>query len=66
MTIDHTFVEQTKAKIHQWNHELIELEARVKQGVEASDQLQICKQRIVELKSQIDAAQKQLEAQPST
>jgi small-conductance mechanosensitive channel len=66
MSIDHTFIEQTKAKIHQWNHELIELEARVKQGVEASDQLQICKQRIVELKSQIDAAQKQLEAQPSS
>ncbi len=66
MSTDHTFIKQTKAKIHQWNHELIELEARVQQGVEASDQLQICKQRIVELKSQIDAAQKQLEAQPSS
>lgn len=54
------FVEQTRAKITEWNHELIELEARVEQGREAPDQLQILKQRIVELKSQKNAAETQI------
>ena len=61
MNTDNTFTELTKAKINEWNHELIELKARVQQGTEAPDQLQICKQRIIELESQLADAQKQLE-----
>ncbi len=61
MSSEPTFIKQTTAKIDEWNHELIELEARVEQGAESPDQLRVCAQRVIELKSQIDAAQKQLE-----
>jgi hypothetical protein len=65
MITDETYFNQTKAKIDQWNHERIELEARVAQGAEDAAQLQISKQRIIELKSQIEAAQKLIEGQSS-
>lgn len=66
MSSDSVFVEQTKAKIHDWKHELIELEARVAQNRDAPDQLQVNKQRIAELKSQIDTAQQQIDKSAAT
>lgn len=65
MTSDTTFINQTKAKIHDWKHELIELQARVTRGVEDPQQTQIFNQRIIELKSQISSAEDQLKKQTS-
>ena len=60
MSTDKVFIEQTKSKIHDWKHELIELEARVKQSVDTQEQSQVNAQRIIELKSQIAAAEDQI------
>lgn len=61
MSNNDIFISQAKARIDEWKKELIELEARVEQGVEDPEQSKICEQRIIELKSQIDTAQKQLQ-----
>jgi small-conductance mechanosensitive channel len=60
MNTDTTFIKQAEAKIRQWKQELIELEARVEQGVEDPSQAQICAQRIIELKSQIESTESQI------
>ncbi len=61
MSTEDVFVKQVKANIHNWKHELIELEARSKQGGGSQEQSQVSAQRVIELKSQINAAEKQIE-----
>jgi small-conductance mechanosensitive channel len=60
MSSDAIFIKQAEDKIRQWKHELIELEARVNEGVEDPNQAQVCTQRIIELKSQIVATENQI------
>ncbi len=60
MSTEDVFIKQAKANIHDWKHELIELEARTKQAGETPDQAKITAQRIIELKSQIATAEKQI------
>lgn len=61
MSTQDIFIKQAKSNIHDWKHELVELEARSKQAAETPDQLKVSTQRIIELKSQIANAEKQIE-----
>lgn len=61
MSNENHFVQQTLAKIAEWNHEIIELEARIRHAVDSPDQLRICKQRLLQLKSQRDAAENRIQ-----
>lgn len=61
MSTQGIFIEQAKSNILDWKHELIELEARSKSAAGTPDQLKVCTQRIIELKSKIATAEKRLE-----
>ncbi len=60
-TTEDIFIQQAKSKIHDWKHELFEIEAKAKLGIATAEQLQISAQRIIELKSQIATAEKQIQ-----
>lgn len=61
MSTQDIFIKQAKSNIHDWKHELIELEARAKLAAETPDQLKVSTQRIIQLKSQIATAEKQIQ-----
>lgn len=61
MSTQDVFIKQAKSNIHDWKHELIELEARAKRAAETPDQLKVSTQRIIQLKSQIATAEKQIQ-----
>lgn len=52
------FIEQLQSKMVAWNHELIELQSRIDQA--KGEIGQISRQRIEELKSQLNDAQKKI------
>jgi predicted nucleic acid-binding Zn-ribbon protein len=52
------FIEQLQSKMVAWNHELIELQARIDQA--KGEIGQISRQRIEELNSQLNDAQKKI------
>ncbi|MCR9296977.1 MAG: hypothetical protein NXI32_30075 [bacterium] len=55
MSTNSVYIDQMKAKIDEWNHEIIQLEATV--GNEDPDAAQVARQRIDELKSQRESAE---------
>lgn len=58
------YIEQLQTKMVAWNHELIELQAKIDQS--EGELGQISRQRIEELKSQLDDAQKKIGELTST
>jgi hypothetical protein len=61
MSTSDVFVRQAKSNILDWKHELIELEAKLGQGVQSPEQRQVSEQRIIELRSHIATAEQQIE-----
>lgn len=66
MSTQDIFIKNAQSNIRDWKHELIELEARAKQATETPEQLKVSAQRIIELKSQIATAEKQIQEAASS
>ncbi len=55
MSTNSVYIDQMKAKIEEWSHEIIQLEASLE--TESAEGAQVARQRIDELKSQREEAE---------